>query len=107
MTMGRVAFAVFIGAAMAAGGGAWAACPDVQPQSQPAKKSAKNAPCVSLSAVPQISAGVVAAEPAPVRKPTTYEAPSTTRYEGPTLGLTKPEPGVKPVPTVGFHMNLE
>jgi hypothetical protein len=107
MTMGRVAFAVLISAILAGAGSAIAACPDTQPQSQQAKKSAANTPCLSLGAVPQISAQVVAGEPAPAVKPRTYEALPVQTYEGPRLGLTKPEPGVKPVPTVGFHWTLD
>jgi len=28
-------------------------------------------------------------------------------YTGPKVGLTKPEPGVKPAPTVGYHWSLD
>jgi hypothetical protein len=120
MTMGRVALAVCVGAASVVAGGALAACPDLPPptpqtqvqqtqfQFQQAKKSAKNPPCVSLSALPQISAQVVATAPAPAAKQPTYEGlPQAAPYQGPQLGLTKPDPGVKPVPTVGFHWSLE
>jgi len=107
MTMGRIALAVFISALLTGAGSAIAACPDTQPQNQQAKKLAANTPCLSLGAVPQISAQVVAGEPAPVVKPRTYEAPPVQPYEGPRLGLTKPEPGVRPVPTVGFHWTLD
>jgi hypothetical protein len=105
MTMGRVAFAFLINAILA--GGALAACPDTQPQNQQAKKSAANTPCLSLGAVPQISAQVVAGEPAPTVKQKTYEGLPVQTYEGPRLGLTKPDPAVRPVPTVGFHWTLD
>jgi hypothetical protein len=107
MTMGRVAFAVLISVILAGAGSAMAACPDTPPQSQQTKKSNANPPCVSLGAVPQISAQVVAGEPAPAVKPRTYEALPVQTYEGPRLGLTKPEPGVRPVPTVGFHWTMD
>ncbi|HWB50848.1 MAG TPA: hypothetical protein VG651_17190 [Stellaceae bacterium] len=103
--MGRIAFAVSVGALLA--GHAMAACPDLSPQSHPVKKAAKAAPCVSLNAVPQISAQVVAAEPLPAVKHNTYEGLPVTPYQGPVLGLTKPDPAVRPVPTVGFHWSLE
>ncbi len=105
--MGRVALAVLIGVMLTGAGSAVAACPDIPPQTQQTKKSNANAPCVNLGAVPQISAQVVAGEPAPVVKPRTYEGPPSTPYDGPRLGLTKPDPGVRPVPTVGFHWTLD
>ena len=105
--MGRVAFAVLISVILAGASSAMAACLDTQPQSPQAKKSNANAPCVNLGAVPQISAQVVAGEPAPLVKPRSYEGPPVQTYEGPRLGLTKPEPGVRPVPTVGFHWTLD
>ena len=105
--MGRVAFAMLVSAMLVGPGGALAACPDGQPQSQQKKKSNANPPCVSLGAVPQISAQVVAGEPAPAVKPRSYEGLPSTTYDGPRLGLTKPEPAVRPVPTVGFHWSLD
>lgn len=105
--MNRIAFAVFVSAVVAVAGNAIAACPDLQPQAHQTKKPSKTPPCVSLGAVPQISAQVVAGEPAPVAKPKTYEGLPSTPYQGPILGLVKPDPGVKPVPTVGFHWSLE
>ena len=105
--MGRIAFAVFISVALAGAGSAVAACPDIAPPTQQTKKSVTKAPCLSLSAVPQISAGVVAGEPVPAVNPRAYEGPPTTTYDGPRLGLTKPNPGVRPVPTVGFHWTLD
>jgi hypothetical protein len=107
MAMGRVAFAVFIGVALACAGSARAACPEVKPQNEQAKKSATNAPCVNLNTVPQISAQVVAGQPAPAVKPKTYEGLPSIGYDGPRLGLVKPEPGVRPVPTVGFQWSLD
>jgi hypothetical protein len=107
----RVAFAVFISIATAAGG-AMAACPDNQPKTQAAKppSSAKQQPtgnCINLATVPQISAQVVAAEPAPTVKTPAYAEPAAAKYEGPTLGLSKPDPGVRPVPTVGYKWSLQ
>jgi hypothetical protein len=103
--MVRVAFAVFISAALA-GGSAMAACPDSQKVHQ-SKKHPQTDTCVNLTGVPQISADVVAAEPAPAAKVPTYTEPTPAKYEGPTLGMSKPDPGVKPVPTVGYHWSLE
>ena len=108
--MGRhIAFVVFIGVTLAATG-AYAACPAVQPKPtkpQAAKNRDKIDNCVDLNAVPQISANVVAAEPTvPVAK-STYTPPASTQYEGPTLGMTKSDPGVRPTPTVGYHWSLE
>ena len=105
--MGRVAFAVFASVTLAGAGSALAACPDMQSQTQQSKKTTAAPPCLSLGAVPQISAQVVAGEPAPVVKPPTYESLPVNSYEGPRLGLTKPDPGVRPVPTVGFHWSLD
>jgi len=107
MTMGRVAFALLISAILAGAGSALAACPDTQPNSQQTRKSSANTPCLSLGAVPQISAQVVAGEPAPAVKQKTYEGLPAQTYEGPRLGLTKPDPAVRPVPTVGFHWTLD
>ena len=108
--MVRVAFAVFI-SIMTVAGGAMAACPDTQPnqpKTQAAKKQHKPAEnCFNLMSVPQISAQVVAAEPAPQVKAPTYTAPTQANYEGPTLGMSKPDPGVRPVPTVGYKWSLE
>jgi hypothetical protein len=105
--MVRVAFAVFISAALA-GGGVMAACPDSQPKkAHQSKKHPQTDACVNLTGVPQISADVVAAEPAPAVKAPTYTEPTPAKYEGPTLGMSKPDPGVKPVPTVGYHWSLE
>lgn len=105
--MTRIAFAVFISAFLA-GTAAGAACPGDQPKSHPTKSHKQADNCVDLNAVPQISAGVVNAEPMPTAaKAPTYSVPTTGPYEGPTLGLTKPEPGVRATPTVGYHWTLE
>jgi hypothetical protein len=95
-----------------AAGAANGACPQDQGKNRPAKTSktarAQMDGCVDLGAVPQISANIVAAEPAatPVRKPS-YVPPEPAKYEGPTIGLTKPEPGVRPAPTVGYKWSLQ
>jgi hypothetical protein len=103
-----IAFAVFITTALAAAG-ALAACPAEHPKTQthPAKPHPKADNCVDLGAVPQISSQIVEREPtAPIAK-TPYTLPTSAQYEGPTLGMTKPDPGVKPTPTIGYHWSLE
>ena len=105
--MVRVAFAVFLSIATV-GGGAIAACPDNnQPKTQTSKKHKPTDNCVNLTVVPQISAQIVAAEPAPVVKTPTYSDPTPAKYEGPTLGMSKPDPAVRAVPTVGYKWSLE
>ena len=104
--MTPIAFAVFISVALA-GAAAFAACPDVPPNARHTKKHPQAESCVNLSGVPQISAQVVAAEPAPIAKAPAYAPSTPATYEGPTLGMSKPDPGVRPVPTVGYHWNLE
>ena len=101
-----IAFAVFIGTA-AASAGAVAACPLDHAKTHSTKARAQAENCVNLSTVPQISATIVAAEPAPVAKPPSYSAPTPARYEGPILGMSKPDPAVRPVPTIGYHWSLE
>lgn len=105
--MMRVAFAVFACAASAFAGTATADCPAAPVTGHHTKSQVQSTNCVNLSAVPQITAGVVAAEPTPVVKRQGYSLPTQGGYEGPTLGLTKPDPGVRPVPTVGYHWTLE
>lgn len=103
----RIAFAMFIAVALAAAG-AFAACP--QEGQKPKTHAAKPRPadgCFDLNAVPQISDHIVAGEPAVRAAKTPYSPPDALRYEGPTLGLSKLEPGVKPAPTVGYHWSLE
>lgn len=102
----RIAFAVFACAALSSVG-AVADCFPNQPKSHSARKQPKTDPCVNLNAVPQISAGIVATEPPPAAKASAYSPPSEAGYEGPTVGLSKPDPGVRPVPTVGYHWRLE
>jgi hypothetical protein len=107
--MVRVAFAVLISVVLAHSG-AIAACPSASsnpPKNHPTKARAQTDNCVNLSAVPQISANVVAAEPRPTPKTPSYVEPTSAPYEGPTLGMAKPDPGVRPVPTVGYHWSLE
>jgi hypothetical protein len=70
------------------------------------KTNAPSDPCIDFSAVPQISANVVATTPAPGAKQPTYSLP-TVGYEGPTLGLTKPDPAHLPTPTIGYKWRLE
>jgi hypothetical protein len=107
--MTRIAFAVFLSLVFV-GSAALAACPPISAKPLTAKERLQARHCadrVNLGAVPAISAGVVAAEPAPVVKPPTYIDQKPGAYEGPTLGLSKPDPGVRPVPTVGYKWSLE
>lgn len=104
----RIAFAVFLSVALA-GSAAPAACPSTQKPQTP-KTRAQMASCgsrVNLGAVSAISANIVNAEPAPVVKAPSYTPPAKADYEGPTVNLSKPQPGVRPVPTVGYHWSLE
>jgi hypothetical protein len=105
----RLAFAVFTGLVLI-GTGAFAACPPepVKPHHAPSKTKPQANNCFDLNGVPEISAHVVAAEPATaIPKAPGYVPPEPTKYEGPTLGMTKPDPGVRPAPTVGYHWSLE
>ncbi|MFZ2007635.1 MAG: hypothetical protein WB697_21060 [Stellaceae bacterium] len=105
----RIALAVFVGLSLA-GSAALAACPANASKAHTAKARAEARNCanrVNLGAVPAISANVVAGEPAPIVKPPTYTDPKPSPYEGPTLGMSKPDPGVRAVPTVGYKWSLE
>ncbi|HTW53519.1 MAG TPA: hypothetical protein VME45_16630 [Stellaceae bacterium] len=105
----RIAFAVFVSLVLAASA-ALAACPPVSAKPLTAKERLPARHCVdrvNLGAVPAISADVVAAEPAPVVKPPTYSDPKPGAYQGPTVGLSKPDPAVRAVPTVGYKWSLE
>jgi hypothetical protein len=108
----RIAFAVFIGTFLV-GGNAIAACLPNSPANSPNKTRTTKARtpsdyCIDLNAVPQISANIVATEPAPAVKPPTYSVPTTGPYEGPTLGMAKPDPAMKlPAPTIGYHWQLQ
>jgi uncharacterized protein YggE len=105
----RIAFAVFMSFVLGASA-ALAACPPLPAKAQTAKQRAQATHCaagVNLGAVPAISANVVASEPAPAARAPTYADPAPAAYEGPTLGMSKPDPGVRPVPTVGYHWSLE
>jgi hypothetical protein len=88
-----------------AGSAAMAACPVAQPNSHQAKARPQADDCVDLGGVPQISANIVAAEPAPAVKAPTSPVPAPTPYEGPTLGMAKPS--FRSVPTIGYHWNLQ
>jgi len=106
--MMRIAFAVFACVLLAYAGTAFADCPTGPAVTgHHTKKHVPSTGCVNLSGVPEITAGVVAAEPAPLVNRQGYSPPTQNGYEGPTLGLTKPDPGVRPVPTVGYHWRLE
>ena len=107
----RIAFAVFVGAILAATGAA-AACPapPAQPKDHHAKVQKPSNDCVDFNALPQISEHIVAAEPAaaPIKAtPLAPLGPDNPVYNGPTLGLSKPEPGVRPAPTVEYKWSLD
>jgi hypothetical protein len=107
----RVAFAVFsmcIGAVSAAGAQADCPVPSAQPYNHAkAQKPIKG--CVDLNSLPQISAQIVAREPlaAPGKTPPQPPDADKTPYTGPSVGLTKLDPGVKPTPTVGYRWSLD
>ncbi|HML09590.1 MAG TPA: hypothetical protein VK432_01930 [Stellaceae bacterium] len=105
----RIMFAVFVSMAVASSD-AVAACPSTQQKTPTAKARTQAENCgtrVNLGAVSAISANIVNSEPAPAVAAPTYTPPAQTDHQGPTLNLSKPEPGVRPVPTVGYHWSLE
>lgn len=105
----RVGFVVFVSLVLI-GSAALAACPPSTAKALTAKQRAEATRCanrVNLGAVPAISANVVAGEPAPAVAAPTYTDRKPGPYEGPTLGMSKPDPGVRAVPTVGYHWSLE
>jgi hypothetical protein len=107
----RIPLAVFFGAILASAG-VFAACPaqPVQPKDPHAKVHKQSDDCVDFNALPQISEHIVAAEPSSVPVKTTPEAPPVSddpAYNGPTLGLSKPNPGIRPAPTVGYKWSLD
>src|ERR1700722_7498408 len=109
--MRRIAFAIFAGAVLT-GAGAIAACPvepvkPAAPTSRHAKQRSRVDNCVNLNAVPQISATIAGAQPPPAAKAPAYSDPASPPYQGPTLGLTKPEPSVRATPMIGYHWSLE
>jgi hypothetical protein len=106
--MQRIAFAVVVGAILASTGALGACPPPVQPKDRHAKVLKPGNDCVDFNALPQISEHIVAAEPAsaPV-KTTPPPDPDNPAYNGPTLGLSKPQPGVRPAPTVGYKWSLD
>jgi len=99
----RIAFAVFL-IAVVVGTGALAACPTSPAHSKTHKTSAR---CLDLSALPQISANIVGTQPTGAPKAAAPINLDDQFYTGPKVGLTKPEPGVKPTPTVGYHWSLD
>jgi hypothetical protein len=103
----RIAIAVLLGLVLASVG-ALAACPAPPSHQKPAAKAQKPAAgCFDLNGLPQISANIVAIEPLPAPKRATPFDLGDKPYTGPSLGLTKPDPGVKPAPTVGYHWSLD
>jgi hypothetical protein len=102
-----IAAAVFVSVVLA-GVGALAACPAQQNHPTPQAKARMPANgCVDFGSLPQLSATIIANEPLPARKVTPPVNPDDKPYNGPTLGLTKPDPGVKPIPTFGYHWSLD
>jgi hypothetical protein len=103
----HIAFAVFLGAALVSAG-AIAVCPAPAAHPKTNVKPGKTPQgCVDLNGLPQISANIAAIEPLPAPKhPTPFDL-GDKPYTGPSLGLTKPDPGVKPVPTVGYRWSLD
>jgi hypothetical protein len=105
----RIPNAVLFGAILASTG-VFAACPaqPVQPKAPHAKVHKPSNDCVDFNALPQISEHIAAAEPAsaPV-KTTPAPVPDDPAYNGPTLGLSKPNPGIRPAPTVGYKWSLD
>ena len=103
----RIAFAVFLGAVLACTG-AFADCPAPPNHPKLQAKPHKTAfGCIDLNGLPQISANIIAIEPLPARKAAAPANLDDKPYNGPTVGLTKPDPGVKPTPTVGYHWSLD
>lgn len=103
----HLAVAILLSAGLA-GTGALAACP-VPPNQQklPAKTHKPATGCIDFNGLPQISATIVGVEPLSAHKVATPVNPDDKPYNGPTLNLTKPEPGVRPTPTVGYHWSLD
>jgi len=103
-----IAVVLFISAAFI-GTSALGACPpdNAKPQSSVAKKTPTKRDCLNLDTLPQISDHVASAKRPTTKARSTYVPPSEQKYEGPTLGLTKPEPGVMPVPVIGYRWSLE
>ena len=103
----RIAFAVLLSAVLASTG-ALAACPAPKTHPKPHEKAQKPlSSCLNFNDLPQISADIVAIEPLPAPKPATPFDLGDKPYTGPSLGLTKPEPGVKPTPTFGYHWSMD
>ena len=99
----RIAFAVFLGAVLVSTG-AYAGCPT--PPSHP-KTHKTSAGCLDLNALPQIAADIVATQPIKAPKASAPVNLNDKPYTGPKVGLTKPEPGAMPTPTVGYHWSLD
>jgi len=103
----RIAAAVFVSVVLAAMS-ALAACPAPQNHPKPQPKTHKPANgCVDFGSLPQLSATIIANEPFPARKVAPPVKLDDKPYNGPTLGLTKPDPGVRPIPTFGYHWSLD
>lgn len=99
----RIAYAVFLSAVVVSTG-ALAACPTPLAHHKTNKTPSR---CLDLSALPQISANIVGTQPIGASKPAAPANIDDQFYTGPKVGLTKPEPGVKPTPTVGYHWSLD
>ena len=103
----HLAVAIFLSVGIV-GTGALAACPAPPNQPKPLAKAHKpTTGCIDFNGLPQISATIVGVEPLPARKVAPPVNPDDKPYNGPTLSLTKPDPGVRPTPTVGYHWSLD
>jgi hypothetical protein len=112
----RIAFAAFAGALMM-GAGAFAACPVQPTHAKGHAKPPKPGPgCVDLNGLPQISEHIVATEQiaTPIKSwapepavPSSPAASNSLNLGGLAVGLTKPDPGVRPTPTVGYRWSLD
>ena len=115
-----IAFAAFAGVLMM-GAGAFAACPVPPAPSAHSKEHAKprkpEPGCVDLNGLPQISEHIVAGEAAlaaPIKSalpespgPSNPTTSNSLTVGGLAVGLTKPDPGVRPTPTVGYRWSLD
>jgi len=99
----RIALTASVGTVLLSAA-ALAACPPTGAQS---KTHGTLSSCLDLSTVPQISGKIVAAQPLPPAKAITPIDLDDKPYTGPKVGLTKPEPGVRPAPTLGYHWSLD
>jgi hypothetical protein len=116
----RIALAVFAGTVLVSAS-AFAGCPpppapsahqkDVKDHGKAQKPSDG---CVDLNGLPQISEHIAATAPAAAASRAAPSAPATTAPDnnlldkpGLAVGLAKPDPAVRPIPTVGYRWSLD